>query len=170
MTMAQMVQDEMHNGEAEEYDERGGGAYNLIERLEGPGIGAPDLKKLKEAGFHTIESVCHATKKELTGIKGISDNKVDKIHESAFKMLGTMGFTTATEVRARLTPRAHCASARDAPCVPSLCRRVLAGCSPCGTADRAAAAGPVHDHDRLSGARHPPQGRRRDGVDHRALW
>ena len=101
-----MEQEEMQQGEDEE--ERGGAsAYNLIERLEGPGLGAPDLKKLKEAGYHTIEAICHATKKELTQIKGISDNKVEKILESAFKMLGTMGFTTATEVRAphRASPR-----------------------------------------------------------------
>jgi DNA repair protein RAD51 len=70
----------------------------VIDRLEGPGLGAPDIKKLKEAGYHTIEAVAYATRKELGGIKGISDNKVEKIIESAFKMLGTMGFTTATEV------------------------------------------------------------------------
>ena len=81
-------------GEAEEM----GGAYNLIDRLEGPGLGAPDLKKLKDSGYYTIEAVCHATRKELSTIKGLSDNKVEKICEAAFKMLGTMGFTTATEI------------------------------------------------------------------------
>jgi len=71
--------------------------FNLVERLEGPGIAPGDIKKLKDAGFHTIELVAYATTKELANIKGISDNKVEKIHEAAFKML-QMGFTTATEV------------------------------------------------------------------------
>ena len=47
-----------------------------------------EAKELKEAGYHTIEDLCHATKKELCGIKGLSDNKVDKIVEAAFKLLG----------------------------------------------------------------------------------
>ena len=72
--------------------------FNPIDRLEGPGLGAPDIKKLRDAGYHTIEAVAYATRKELGAIRGISDNKVDKIVESAFKMLGSMGFTTATEV------------------------------------------------------------------------
>ena len=58
---------------------------------------AADIKKLKEAGYHTIELVAYATKKDLASIKGISDNKVERLHEVAFKHL-SMGFTTATEV------------------------------------------------------------------------
>ena len=73
--------------------------FNGIERLEGPGIGPPDIKKLKEAGYHTIELVAYATKKDLATIKGLSDNKVEKIVECAYKLLGSMGFTTATEVQ-----------------------------------------------------------------------
>jgi DNA repair protein RAD51 len=60
--------------------------------------GAPDIKKLREAGYHTIEAVAYATKKELGNIKGLSDNKVEKVVEAAFKMLGSLGFTTATDV------------------------------------------------------------------------
>ena len=43
------------------------------------GIGASDIKKLEEAGFHTIESVAYAPKKTLISIKGISEAKADKI-------------------------------------------------------------------------------------------
>ena len=64
-----------------------------------PRAGPPDIKKLKEAGYHTIEAVLYATKKELGNIKGISDNKVEKIVECAFKMSGTSGFSTATDIR-----------------------------------------------------------------------
>ena len=42
--------------------------------------------------------MAYATKKELGNIKGLSDNKVEKIVEAAFKMLGSLGFTTATDV------------------------------------------------------------------------
>lgn len=38
------------------------------------------------------------TKKDLCTIKGLSDNKVDKIVEAAFKMNGSSGFTTAAEI------------------------------------------------------------------------
>lgn len=37
------------------------------------------MKKLEEAGYHTVESVAHAPKKELLNIKGISEAKADKI-------------------------------------------------------------------------------------------
>lgn len=43
------------------------------------GISASDIKKLEEAGFHTIEAVAYAPKKELLNIKGISETKADKI-------------------------------------------------------------------------------------------
>lgn len=37
------------------------------------------MKKLEEAGFHTVEAVAYAPKKELINIKGISEAKADKI-------------------------------------------------------------------------------------------
>lgn len=43
------------------------------------GISGSDIKKLEEAGFHTIEAVAYAPKKELLNIKGISEAKADKI-------------------------------------------------------------------------------------------
>ena len=43
------------------------------------GIGASDIRKLEDAGFHTIEAVAYAPKKELLNIKGISEAKADKI-------------------------------------------------------------------------------------------
>lgn len=55
------------------------------------------MKKLKEKGFHTVESVMHAPKKELCDIKGLSENKVDKILDAAYKFIG-VGFQTATEL------------------------------------------------------------------------
>ncbi|XP_023241216.1 LOW QUALITY PROTEIN: DNA repair protein RAD51 homolog 1-like [Centruroides sculpturatus] len=67
-----------------------------IQKLEGNGINALDIKKLETAGFHTVEAVAFAPKKQLISIKGISEVKADKILMEAMKMV-PMGFTTATE-------------------------------------------------------------------------
>ena len=74
-----------------------GGAWQPIESLEGGGISTGDIKKLKEKGMHTAEAVAYATKRELVAIKGISDQKVEKLQAAASKMVD-MGFKTATEV------------------------------------------------------------------------
>jgi len=66
-----------------------------IQRLEGP-IGAGDVKKLQAAGFHTVEAVAYATMKNLTAIKGLSEQKASKLLAEAAKLI-PMGFTTATE-------------------------------------------------------------------------
>ncbi|XP_050438554.1 DNA repair protein RAD51 homolog 1 [Adelges cooleyi] len=67
-----------------------------IAKLEGQGITSGDIKKLQEAGYHTMESIAFATKKHLITIKGISEAKADKILAEASKMV-PIGFTTATE-------------------------------------------------------------------------
>ncbi len=58
------------------------------------------MKKLSDAGYHTIESVAYAPKKALILIKGISEAKADKIQNEAAKLV-PMGFTTATEFHQR---------------------------------------------------------------------
>jgi len=65
--------------------------------LEQHGIGSADVKKLREAGYHTVESVVYAPKKALLNIKGISEAKADKVIAEAQKLVPT-GFTTATEM------------------------------------------------------------------------
>ncbi|XP_057653666.1 DNA repair protein RAD51 homolog 1 [Diorhabda carinulata] len=67
-----------------------------ISKLEGNGITSGDIKKLLEAGYHTIESVAFAPKKYLISIKGLSEAKAEKILTEAAKQV-PMGFTTATE-------------------------------------------------------------------------
>ncbi|CEO94238.1 unnamed protein product (mitochondrion) [Plasmodiophora brassicae] len=67
-----------------------------IEKLESRGINAADIKKLKEAGCHTVEAVAYSTRKALIGIKGISEAKADKLLLEAAKLV-PMGFQTATE-------------------------------------------------------------------------
>lgn len=80
-------------GEEEEEEECG---PTPIGDLEHQGINASDVKKLREAGYNTVESVAYSTRKALTKIKGISDAKADKLLAEAAKIV-PMGFTTATE-------------------------------------------------------------------------
>lgn len=50
-----------------------------VTRLEQCGIPSGDVKKLQEAGLHTIEAVAYTPKKAILAIKGISEAKADKI-------------------------------------------------------------------------------------------
>lgn len=80
----------------EDFDDQGPQA-RLITSLERDGITAGDIKKLQEAGYHTIEAVAYAPKKNLLAIKGISDAKAEKILQAATKLV-VMGFKSATEI------------------------------------------------------------------------
>ncbi len=51
----------------------------VVMKLEQAGISAGDIKKLQEAGLHTVEAVAYTPKKMLYSIKGLSEAKVDKI-------------------------------------------------------------------------------------------
>lgn len=51
-------------------------------KIQASGIAAMDIKKLKDAGLCTVESVAYSPRKDLLHIKGISDAKVDKIVEA----------------------------------------------------------------------------------------
>ena len=62
-----------------------------IKALEEKGINAGDIKKLEEAGYHTVEAIAFTPKKHLVNVKGLSENKVDKIIEAAAKLV-QMGF------------------------------------------------------------------------------
>nr|CAG4648041.1 EOG090X0906 [Moina brachiata]SVE93108.1 EOG090X0906 [Moina brachiata] len=92
MAMAQRNMSEIEENVVESLET---GGPLMIAKLEGNGISAGDIKKLEEAGFHTVESVAYAPKKSLLAIKGISEAKADKI--MATSKLVPMGFTTATE-------------------------------------------------------------------------
>lgn len=66
-----------------------------VKALEEKGINAGDIKKLEEAGFHTVESIAFTPKKNLVTVKGLSEAKVDKILEASTKIVN-MGFQTAS--------------------------------------------------------------------------
>ncbi|KAL1319637.1 DNA repair protein RAD51 homolog isoform X2 [Arachis duranensis] len=71
-----------------------------VEQLQASGIAALDIKKLKDAGICTVESVAYTPRKDLLQIKGISEAKVDKIIEAATKLV-PMGFTSASQLHAQ---------------------------------------------------------------------
>lgn len=51
----------------------------LIQKLQEGGISPQDIKKLTDAGLHTVEAVAYTPKKNLMAIKGISEQKAEKI-------------------------------------------------------------------------------------------
>lgn len=51
-------------------------------QLKASGIASIDIKKLRDAGLCTVESVAYSPRKDLLQIKGISEAKVDKIVEA----------------------------------------------------------------------------------------
>lgn len=50
-----------------------------VAKLQEAGIHPQDIKKLSDAGLNTVEAVAYTPKKALMSIKGISDQKADKI-------------------------------------------------------------------------------------------
>jgi meiotic recombination protein DMC1 len=56
-----------------------------IDKLQDFGVNAADINKLKAAGICTVKGLLMVTRKELLNIKGISDQKVDKMIEAAQK-------------------------------------------------------------------------------------
>jgi DNA repair protein RAD51 len=94
----------------------------LVEKLQEAGIHTQDIKKLTDAGFHTVEAVAYTPKKNLISIKGISEQKAEKIlAEGGFRLMPRLamtysliaqkivplGFQSATEVHARRSELVH---------------------------------------------------------------
>lgn len=70
--------------------------------MDNPDISDRDVKNLKQSGFHTVESVAYATRKMLCEVKGISEQKADKLLQEAMRHC-RMGFTNALEFMAKRT-------------------------------------------------------------------
>ncbi|TYI79714.1 hypothetical protein E1A91_D05G039900v1 [Gossypium mustelinum] len=83
----------------EELEEMHHGPFPM-EQLQELGIASLDVKKLKDAGLCTVESIAYAPRKDLLQIKGISEAKVDKIIEAASKLV-PLGFTSASQLHAQ---------------------------------------------------------------------
>ncbi|KAL7549019.1 hypothetical protein ACHAWF_012286 [Thalassiosira exigua] len=70
--------------------------YQSLDLLVEQGVAANDIQKLNDAGFHTIESVAHATVRKLSEVRGLSEAKVNKLKEIV-KQLVPMDFKTAAD-------------------------------------------------------------------------
>ena len=55
---------------------------HMLAELETQGIAASDLKKLQEAGIHTVEGLMHASLKRLVAIKGLTEVKIKKLKDA----------------------------------------------------------------------------------------
>lgn len=68
-----------------------------IEELENYGIAKTDIAKLKTGGFNTVQSIANAALRQLTNVKGISDQKAQKLKDCIkANSLVQQGFKTAT--------------------------------------------------------------------------
>lgn len=72
-----MSQPSQYQGEEEEEYQASGPI--LVNKLAEAGINAQDIKKLSDSGLNTVESVAYTPKKALMQIKGISEQKAEKI-------------------------------------------------------------------------------------------
>ncbi|GFP86046.1 meiotic recombination protein dmc1 homolog [Phtheirospermum japonicum] len=70
--------------------------FEAIDKLTTHGINAGDVKKLQDAGIYTCNGLMMHTKKSLTGIKGLSEAKVEKICEAVEKIVN-FGYITGSD-------------------------------------------------------------------------
>ena len=79
--------------------------YHPIELLQDSGINNGDIKKLIEAGFNSLESIAYTPKKNLIIVKGLSDQKVEKIIKAVYEILklGIQPCAIALEERKKIT-------------------------------------------------------------------
>ncbi|KAK4478129.1 hypothetical protein RD792_017408 [Penstemon davidsonii] len=70
--------------------------FEAIDKLTSHGINAGDVKKLQDAGIYTCNGLMMHTKKSLTGIKGLSEAKVEKICEAVEKIVN-FGYITGSD-------------------------------------------------------------------------
>ena len=70
--------------------------FDSIEKLQQAGINIADIKKLKEAGICTVGAVLMETKKTLSNVKGISDNKVEKLIAAALSLKTNTNFISGS--------------------------------------------------------------------------
>ena len=91
--MQKEKEDQQEAIQDQEQDEEFDGPMR-VELLEQKGISAADIKKLREGGYNTVESIIFTPKKALVDVKGISESKLDKILIAAQSLI-PMGFQTA---------------------------------------------------------------------------
>jgi len=99
MQAEQQQQQEEHAEEEQVTEEEEVGRtvqYQTLDTLQEHGIASNDITKLQDAGYHTIESIAHATARKLSEVKGISEAKVTKL-KSITRTMVPMDFMTALD-------------------------------------------------------------------------
>ena len=72
-------------------------SFHRIEELETFGVNKADITKLKAGGYYTIESIAHTTLRKMQDVKGISEQKAQKVKDIIkANSLVSVGFKTAT--------------------------------------------------------------------------
>ncbi|CAK7327134.1 unnamed protein product [Dovyalis caffra] len=94
-TLKAEEQNQLQLVEREEMDDEDD-LFEAIDKLINQGINAGDVKKLQDAGIYTCNGLMMFTRKHLTGIKGLSEAKVDKICEAAEKIVN-YGYITGSD-------------------------------------------------------------------------
>lgn len=79
----------MDSRERESEEEDGRPTYLPLDELSTVKISANEIKKLRENGYHTVESVAYVAQKILQEIKGLSEAKVLKLQEAGIHSLNT---------------------------------------------------------------------------------
>ena len=89
----------------EAYDQRGAVAtdentvnsvFHKVEEMENFGVNKTDITKLKAGGYHTMESIAHSTMRKLCEVKGISEQRAQKLKDIIkINNLVPIGFQTA---------------------------------------------------------------------------
>ncbi|GJE87656.1 DNA repair protein RAD51 [Phanerochaete sordida] len=101
-----MSQASQYQEEEEEEQRSSMSGPMMVIKLQEAGIHPQDIKKLMDSGLNTVESVAYTPKKSLMTIKGISEQKAEKILAEAQKII-PLGFQSATEVHARRNELVH---------------------------------------------------------------
>lgn len=94
-------QGEEQGEEEQEEEQEGGSSFHHISELENHGIQHQDCQKLADAGYCTVESISHSTLRKLQEVKGISEQKAQKLKEAANKLVPSGFVTAAMELQRR---------------------------------------------------------------------
>lgn len=73
----------------------------ILELEDIPGIGPETARKLREAGFYSVEELAVASPFELCSISGISEGKAFEMIQNARKLLNIGGFETGDKILER---------------------------------------------------------------------
>lgn len=89
-------EEDEHGEHDQEEEEEAAASFSHVAELEKHGISRQDVQKLAQAGLCTVQAVARATMKKLQEVKGISEQKAEKMRAAAKKLDTQQGFHTAT--------------------------------------------------------------------------